>query len=317
MLIGKRQIFIRFAGCNINCLYCDTIDSKSLDNGKYMSFEELNDKIQSLMTDDFHSLEITGGEPLLHSDYIHDFLQKYPYPAMLETNATVPDAMHQLKDLIDIVSMDIKLPEHFRSNEQWKKVYSEELESIRIMEEDNISYYLKIVVSDTTPLDVISDILTDLKSLCSKDVDLIVQPVSPMSKWSDKKHLFEISELIGANKNIIQTGFVSGEMLSELYSNAKVFVFPSEAEGMPMCLLEALSYNTKCIVSDIPENTEVAKDYAVSFKTADVGDLKEKLVELLDDSIQVKDNSRKYIEENYSWDNAMKKTLDLYTKILS
>jgi len=127
----------------------------------------------------------------------------------------------------------------------------------------------------------------------------------------------EISELIGANKNIIQTGFVSGEMLSELYSNAKVFVFPSEAEGMPMCLLEALSYNTKCIVSDIPENTEVAKDYAVSFKTADVGDLKEKLVELLDDSIQVKDNSRKYIEENYSWDNAMKKTLDLYTKILS
>jgi len=202
MLIGKRQIFIRFAGCNINCLYCDTIDSKSLDNGKYMSFEELNDKIQSLMTDDFHSLEITGGEPLLHSDYIHDFLQKYPYPAMLETNATVPDAMHQLKDLIDIVSMDIKLPEHFRSNEQWKKVYSEELESIRIMEEDNISYYLKIVVSDTTPLGVISDILTDLKSLCSKDVDLIVQPVSPMSKWSDKKHLFEISELIGAHFNV-------------------------------------------------------------------------------------------------------------------
>jgi len=49
---------------------------------------------------------------------------------------------------------------------------------------------------------VISDILTDLKSLCSKDVDLIVQPVSPMSKWSDKKHLFEISELIGAHFNV-------------------------------------------------------------------------------------------------------------------
>lgn len=154
------------------------------------------------MTDDFHSLEITGGEPLLHSDYIHDFLKKYPYPAMLETNATMPDAMHQLKDVIDIVSMDIKLPEHFASNTQWKKIYSEELESIRIMEADDISYYLKIVVSDTTPLKVITDILTDLKSLCSKDVNIIVQPVSPMSKWSDKRHLFEISELIGSHFNV-------------------------------------------------------------------------------------------------------------------
>lgn len=127
----------------------------------------------------------------------------------------------------------------------------------------------------------------------------------------------EISKLIGDNKRIIQTGFVSGDILSELYSNAKLFVFPSEAEGMPMCLLEALSYNTKCLISDIPENTEVSKDFAVSFNTADVEDLKEKLEEFLNNKLQVKNNSRKYIEENYSWDNVVKKTLDSYTRTIS
>ena len=160
------------------------------------SYEQLNDKIQSLMTDDFHSLEITGGEPLLHAEYINEFLTKYHYPAMLETNATIPSSISLLKDVIDIVSMDIKLPEHFNDINEWKNVYSKELESIKVMNAENINYYLKIVVSDTTSLDVIEDVLKDLKDIQSDDVEVIVQPVSPMDKWGDKSHLFEISELV-------------------------------------------------------------------------------------------------------------------------
>ncbi|OED29967.1 hypothetical protein NL43_05300 [Methanosphaera sp. WGK6] len=202
LLIGKRQIFIRFSGCNINCVYCDTENSKTTDLGKEYSFEELNNKIQELMTPDFDSLEITGGEPLLHSKYIHDFLKKYPYKAMLETNATLPDNMKLLTDVIDIVSMDIKLPEHFNSQDEWKQIYQQELETIKVMESKNQKYYIKIVISPTTPLNIMNKLLGDLKTITSNDIEIIIQPVSPMSLWNSKENLFKISELIGTQYNV-------------------------------------------------------------------------------------------------------------------
>ena len=120
-----------------------------------------------------------------------------------------------------------------------------------------------------------------------------------------------IRKKIGNNSNIKMIGFVSGETLQELYSNAKVFVFPSEAEGMPMCLLEAMSYNTKCIASDIPENIEVLGDLGINFKSKNTKDLKEKL-ELFLDSNDDKCNTRKHIIDNYNWDDIVEKTLKLY-----
>lgn len=196
-MIGKRQVFVRFAGCNIDCKYCDTEDSKSLDAGKYYTFDELNDEIQSLMTCDVDSLEITGGEPLLHSEYIREFLSRYEYKAMLETNASLPDNLADLVDVIDIVSMDIKLPEHFNNKEEWLDVYENELKSIKIMEDHNIKYYIKIVVSPTTSTEIIEDILMDLMGLVSSNVEIIIQPVSPMTLWQSKENLFTLSETIG------------------------------------------------------------------------------------------------------------------------
>ncbi len=202
MLIGKRQIFIRFAGCNINCKYCDTQISQAGDVGDYYSVDELNKVVESLITPDFDSLEITGGEPLLHSDYIREFLSKYDYKAMLETNATLPDNLLDLVDVIDIVSMDIKLPEHFNTKDEWLTVYENELKSIKIMEDNNLKYYIKIVVSPTTTIKIIEDILKDLNGIVSSDVELVVQPVSPMSLWDSKKNLFTISEEIGKYYNV-------------------------------------------------------------------------------------------------------------------
>ena len=74
-MIGKRQIFIRFAGCNIDCKYCDTENSKSGDIGEYYSIDELNDIVQSLMTPDFDSLEITGGEPFSRRNDLFKILE--------------------------------------------------------------------------------------------------------------------------------------------------------------------------------------------------------------------------------------------------
>ncbi len=199
MLIGKRQIFVRFAGCNIDCKYCDTQNSKSVENGEYYTFDQLNNRIQSIMTPDFDSLEITGGEPLLHSDYIKNFLSEYNYKAMLETNATLPENLRDLADVIDIVSMDIKLPEHFLNEDEWSDVYEKELQSIEIMEDNNIKYYIKIVVSQTTSTKIIEDIIKDLLPRVNSDVEIILQPVSPISSWKSKKNLFTLSEIIGKN----------------------------------------------------------------------------------------------------------------------
>lgn len=201
-LIGKRQIFIRFAGCNINCKYCDTQESLSDVVGDEYSYDMLNDKIESLMSTDFHSLEITGGEPLLSYEYIGEFLRKYPYKAMLETNATLPENMRKISDVIDLVSMDIKLPEHFSCEDEWKSVYANELKTIDVLEEENVNYYIKIVVSPTTPLDIIRKVRDDIKMHLKCDVNIIIQPVSPMSLWTSKDNLFRISELMGVEFNV-------------------------------------------------------------------------------------------------------------------
>lgn len=107
-------------------------------------------------------------------------------------------------------------------------------------------------------------------------------------------------------------GFVEGQKLQELYSNARLFVFPSEAEGMPMCLLEALSYNTPCLVSDIPENIEVGGRYVVSFKSTDINDLKNKLEMILSRPCENSTGLREYVKNNYDWDTVVRKTLEVY-----
>ena len=123
----------------------------------------------------------------------------------------------------------------------------------------------------------------------------------------------KLQKEVEKDPRIKMIGFVSGATLTELYSNAHLFVFPSEAEGMPMCLLEAMSYNTPCLVSDIEENIEVGRDYVKTFQSTNVEDLTEKLKECLLSKEQIfNKNSREYIKHNYSWENVIEETLKSY-----
>ena len=70
----------------------------------------------------------------------------------------------------------------------------------------------------------------------------------------------ELKELAKGDDRILFTGFVQGAMLDELYSNAYIYTLPSDLEGMPLSLLEAMSYGNCCLVSDIPECAEVVED---------------------------------------------------------
>ena len=127
--------------------------------------------------------------------------------------------------------------------------------------------------------------------------------------------LHELQDMADTDVRIIFTGFVQGAVLEELYSNAYVYVLPSDLEGMPLSLLEAMSYGYCCVVSDISECTEVVEDKAVIFKKGIASDLQEKLQELCDDMELVGRYKRKaadFICEKYSWDDVVKRTLDLY-----
>lgn len=115
--------------------------------------------------------------------------------------------------------------------------------------------------------------------------------------------------------NIIFTDFVKGGLLEELYSNAYIYVLPSDLEGMPLSLLEAMSYGNCCVTSDIHECKSVIGECGVTFKKGDVGDLKEKLQRLLNDSEAVekyKSVSSDYVCNRFNWDEVTRRTLELY-----
>lgn len=127
----------------------------------------------------------------------------------------------------------------------------------------------------------------------------------------------ELKEKAKANKNIIFTGFVQGQELEELYSNAYIYCLPSDLEGMPLSLLEAMSYGLCCLTSDIKECSDVIADKGKTFLKSNVDDLTAKIQQLLADENLVKKykkESQNYILEKYNWDDIVEKTLKLYIK---
>ena len=114
---------------------------------------------------------------------------------------------------------------------------------------------------------------------------------------------------------IVFTGLVKGTIISELYSNAYIFLLPSHLEGMANSLLEAMSFGNCCLVSDIPENTEVVENHGVWFETKNSRQLKERLQELLDNPSLVEDYRRTaadFILNRYNWDTIVEQMLEIY-----
>ena len=134
----------------------------------------------------------------------------------------------------------------------------------------------------------------------SSDTDTFMNELKAMAKGDDR---------------IIFTGFIQGRALEELYSNAYVYCLPSDLEGMPLSLLEAMSYGNCCLISDIPECAEVVEDKAITFKKSDVEELKKSLEWLVAHPGEVenhKSTAADFICEKYSWNDVVEKTIDLY-----
>lgn len=163
----------------------------------------------------------------------------------------------------------------------------------RLVPEKGITYLVK----------AFREVTTDKKLVIaggSSDTDTFMQELKKLAEGDDR---------------IVFTGFVQGQMLEELYSNAYVYTLPSDLEGMPLSLLEAMSYGNCCLTSDIAECAEVVENKAILFKKSDVDDLKEKLQYVCDnpDAVRkLKNGAADFICQKYNWDDVVDRTLKLY-----
>lgn len=122
------------------------------------------------------------------------------------------------------------------------------------------------------------------------------------------------------DERIVFTGFITGEILEELYSNSYCYILPSTIEGLPISLLEALSYGNCCLVSDIEENLSVIQTeenmFSSTFKVDNEHDLRNEIELLLNNENVVtsfKSKAASHVLEKYNWDDVVEETISVYS----
>jgi 7-carboxy-7-deazaguanine synthase len=193
--VGQRQFFVRFAGCYIRCRYCDTLDAVQIQEGqKYPQFcsiqvsagsnkrEQSPNPVSSQALLEFCSrliipgpsrpvISLTGGEPLLQASFLMEWLPtiRNDFTVYLETNGIHHDDMKMIRDLVDVVSIDFKLPSSTGLRPFWDD-HTKFLQLTR-----GKKAYIKVVVTKDTKED---DILTTCKIITQFDRSamLVIQP---------------------------------------------------------------------------------------------------------------------------------------------
>lgn len=172
------------------------------------------------------------------------------------------------------------------------------------LEKDNYILYLARIVPEKR-----LDLLIDAYRKINTKIKLVI--AGGASHTND--FLEEIKRKTSEDSRIIMTGFVQGEELQELYSNSYLYCLPSDVEGMPISLLEAMSCGKNCLVSDIEENTQVCGKYATTFKKGNLNDLIEVLNKCLNGFNRYDEKEiSSYVLKKYNWDDVVEKTIELY-----
>ena len=130
------------------------------------------------------------------------------------------------------------------------------------------------------------------------------------------RRLYDMAE---GYPNIIFTGFQQGRVAEELYSNAYLYVLPSDLEGMPLTLLEAMNYGCCCVTSDIGECADVMDGCGFTFPRGNVDALRETLQDLCDHPEKAdahREEAKKVIASKYTWKDITAQTDELYRKLL-
>ncbi len=201
LYVGRRQVFVRFAGCSLDCLYCDTKEFRKFRPGecevetkpssmkfKYvqnpMTHEEVLRHVKRLMTSGTHSISLTGGEPLLAGDFLVNvarYCKGAGFLTYLETNGASSEAMEKVAEYIDIAAIDIKLPEHEAvPRRKWSHLLEEELACIKIALKSEVETFVKIVVLSSTQPKTIENVCKQLGRIGK--IPVVIQPVTPAGK---------------------------------------------------------------------------------------------------------------------------------------
>ena len=199
--VGERQIFVRFATCNLNCQYCDSPAAleltksyriertENLDNP--VSVERLVGEVAGLNkpVGVHHSISLTGGEPLLQGNFLKEFLpvvkKEVKLPIYLESNGVLPGFLAEIIEEVDIVAMDIKLPSTTGQSAYWKE-HREFLETAFLKE-----LFVKVVVGKETKIKELEEAAA-LVAEVDERIPFIIQPVTPhglVKHRPDAQHL--------------------------------------------------------------------------------------------------------------------------------
>jgi organic radical activating enzyme len=179
---GLPQIFVRFAGCNLKCSYCDTNYSITISKkAKYFTITEVIEKIEFLykkykknFTSTKPSIAFTGGEPLLYTDFLKELLPKLKmkgFNIYIETNGTLYRSLKQVIIFCDIVAMDFKFPSECKES-----FWEEHKKFLKIITSNKINdAFIKCIITKNTTLQEIKQTIKIIKPI-TKDIPLILQP---------------------------------------------------------------------------------------------------------------------------------------------
>ncbi|MFH1245088.1 MAG: 7-carboxy-7-deazaguanine synthase QueE [Candidatus Omnitrophota bacterium] len=167
---GVPQLFVRFYGCGFNCRFCDTALTAY---EKYTALELYNR--MKRFTRQYHSLCLTGGEPLLQQEFLKEFLQLVKYDGVttyLETNGILAEALGEVIDNIDIIAMDFKLPSSTGIREHWAQ-HRRFLKAALKKE-----VFVKMVITLATSREDIDEAINLILAVKARKVPVILQPDS-------------------------------------------------------------------------------------------------------------------------------------------
>ncbi|MBC8014944.1 MAG: 7-carboxy-7-deazaguanine synthase QueE [Sporomusaceae bacterium] len=187
--VGYRQVFLRLAGCNLECAFCDTPESRNLvANGRIemtagqrdfkvisnpISITELSSYINDLLKIPHHSVSVTGGEPLCQAKAIKALAPLINGRIYLETNGTLPAELSEVLPIIDMISMDIKLP-----SAGGQELWQQHKDFLHLANTRTV--FVKVVVTNATSVQEFQQAIEIIASV-NPDIPLIIQPVTPIN----------------------------------------------------------------------------------------------------------------------------------------
>lgn len=134
-----------------------------------------------------------------------------------------------------------------------------------------------------------------------------------------KKNIEQKIHELNLSKNIIMKGFVPNSELPSIYQNSDVFVLPSINEGVPRTILEAMACGIPVVCTELPQLIDIVKGCGIMVPKRDPQALAEAVSKIISDkglSQKLGENGRKNVVDNYSWEDTVNRTINLYKELI-